>query len=63
MNPYIITADPSQKNITIMTKEEFDQKENYLPIEDCQTLDEAKDKAALIQRIGILNYLANYVTK
>ena len=26
MNPYIITADPSQKNITIMTKDEFDQK-------------------------------------
>lgn len=32
MNPYIITADPSQKNITIMTKDEFDQKENYFPI-------------------------------
>lgn len=63
MNPYIITADPSQKNINIMTKEEFDQKENYLPIEDCQTLTEAKEKAALIQKIGILNYLANYVTK
>lgn len=63
MNPYIITADPSQKNIMIMTKDEFDQKENYLPIEDCQTLSEAKEKAALIQKIGILNYLANYVTK
>lgn len=63
MNPYIITADPSQKNINIMTKDEFDQKENYLPIEDCQTLSEAKEKAALIQKIGILNYLANYVTK
>ena len=46
-----------------MTKDEFDQKENYLPIEDCQTLSEAKEKAALIQKIGILNYLANYVTK
>lgn len=62
MNPYIITADPSQKNINIMTKDEFDQKENYFPIEDCQTLTEAKEKAALIQKIGILNYLANYVT-
>ena len=45
-----------------MTKDEFDQKENYFPIEDCQTLTEAKEKAALIQKIGILNYLANYVT-
>ena len=46
-----------------MTKDEFDKKENYFPIEDCQTLSEAKEKAALIQKIGILNYLANYVTK
>ena len=33
MNPYIITADPSQKNITIMTKDKFDQKENYIAAE------------------------------
>lgn len=61
MNPYIITADPSQKTSLLWQKTSLTKK-NYFPIEDCQTLSEAKEKAALIQKIGILNYLANYVT-
>lgn len=62
MKKYIIVSSKTQQNISIMPKEQFDKQSNLLPIEDCDTVTEAKEKAPLIQHIGILNYLANYVT-